>query len=69
MCPELTVDKVMMQVKEQNQVMAYLPDLPKNGKLYVERDFLFAIVNTRDICWNCKLKCVNRAESFNFIAK
>lgn len=48
MCPELTVDKVMMQVKEHNQVMAYLPDLPLNGKLYVERDFLFAIVNTVD---------------------
>jgi hypothetical protein len=28
--------------------MAYLPDLPQNGKLYVERDFLFAIVNTVD---------------------
>lgn len=28
--------------------MAYLPDLPQNGKLYVERDFLFSIVNTVD---------------------
>ena len=48
MCPELTVHKVMMQVKEHHQVTAYLPDLPENGKLYVERDFLFAIVNTVD---------------------
>jgi hypothetical protein len=28
--------------------MKYLPDLPANGKLYIERDFLFTIVNTID---------------------
>ncbi len=48
MCTELTVDKVMMQVKEHNQVMSYLPELPKNGKLNVEREFLIKIVNIAD---------------------
>ena len=28
--------------------MRFLPDLTDNGKQYIERDFLFAIVNTID---------------------
>jgi hypothetical protein len=28
--------------------MRYLPDLPDKGKKYIERDFLFTIVNTLD---------------------
>ena len=37
--------------------MQYLPDPPEKGKYYVEREFLFTIVNTLDrrfvvIYWN-----------------
>lgn len=48
MCPELTVDKVLKQVKGHRDVMLYLPELNENGKQYVERNFLFGIVNTID---------------------
>lgn len=48
MCPELTVERVLKQVKGFKQIMKYLPDLPENGKHYIERDFLFTIVNTVD---------------------
>lgn len=47
-CPEITVDRVLQQVKGQKDVMKYLPDIPLAGKHYIERDFLFSIVNTVD---------------------
>ena len=48
MCPELTVEKVLKQVKVHKQMMDYLPGLTENGKQYIERDFMFGIVNTID---------------------
>jgi len=47
-CPELTVDKVLQQVKAHKEIMRYLPELSVTGKQYVERDFLFCVVNTLD---------------------
>ena len=35
-------------MKRHNHIVEYLPDLSENGKKYIERDFLFAIVNTID---------------------
>jgi hypothetical protein len=48
MCPELTVERVLKQVQGHREIMRFLPDLTDNGKQYIERDFLFAIVNTID---------------------
>ena len=45
-CPELTVKTVMEQVKAQ--FMVYLPDFKDGAKNYIDRDFLFCIVNTID---------------------
>ena len=47
-CPELTVDKVLQQVKPHREIMKYLPEPSVTGKQYVERDFLFCVVNTID---------------------
>ena len=47
-CCEITVDRVLQQVKGIKDIMKYLPDIPLVGKHYVERDFLFSIVNTVD---------------------
>jgi len=47
-CPELTVENFMKQVKAHQQIMAYLPDFKDGAKNYVERDFLFCVVNTID---------------------
>ena len=35
-------------MKRHNHIVEYLPDLSENGKKYIKRDFLFAIVNTID---------------------
>ena len=42
------VENVMKQVKAHQQIMAYLPDFKDGAKNYVERDFLFCVVNTID---------------------
>ena len=47
-CHELTVERVLAQVRAHREIMQYLPDLPEKGTPYVERDFLFTIVNTLD---------------------
>ena len=47
-CPELTVERILQRVKDHKEIMRYLPDLLDKGKKYVERDFLFTIVNTLD---------------------
>ena len=47
-CPELTVERILQRVKDHKEIMRYLPDLPNKGKKYIERDFLFKIVNTLD---------------------
>ena len=47
-CPELTAANVMQQVKAHQQIMVYLPDFKDGAKKYIERDFLFCIVNTID---------------------
>ena len=48
MCPELTVERVLKQVQGHREIMSFLSDVTDNGKQYIERDFLFAIVNTID---------------------
>ena len=48
MCAELTVERVLKQVQCHREIMRFLSDLTENGKQYIERDFLFAIVNTID---------------------
>ena len=48
MCPELTVERFLKQVKGHREIMHFLPDVTDNGKQYIERDFLFAIANTID---------------------
>ena len=35
-------------IKGHKQLLAYLPDIPEKAKQYIERDFLFTIVNTID---------------------
>ena len=47
-CPELTVANVMQQVKAHQQIMVYLPGFKEGAKKYIERDFLFFIVNIID---------------------
>ena len=47
-CPELTVDKVLQQVKPHREIMKYLHEPSVPGKYYVERDFLFCVINTID---------------------
>ena len=47
-CPELTVANVMQHVKAHQQIMVYLPDFKDGAKNYIERDFLFCVVNTID---------------------
>ena len=46
--PELTVARVIKMVREHKSVMQYLPTVSEDGKQYIERDFLFDIVNTCD---------------------
>jgi hypothetical protein len=46
MCPELTVESVYDKVKNHKEIMMYLPDSAEDH--YIERDFLFTIVNTCD---------------------
>ncbi len=48
MCPELTVERVFKQVQGRREIIRFLSDVTDNGKQYIERDFLFAIVNTID---------------------
>ena len=47
-CPELTVEKILQRVQPYKEIMQYLPDPPEKGKYYVERHFLFTIINTLD---------------------
>ena len=47
-CPELTVEKILARVQAHKEIMQYLPDPPDKGKYYVERHFLFTIINTLD---------------------
>jgi len=47
-CPELTVKKVMQQVKAHQQIMVYLPDFKDGARNYIDRNFLFCVVNTID---------------------
>ena len=47
-CPEITVDRVLQQVRGIKEIMKYLPDIPLAGKYYIEREFLFSVVNTVD---------------------
>ena len=47
-CPEITVDRVLQQVRGIKEIMKYLPDIPLVGKHYIEREFLFSVVNTVD---------------------
>ena len=46
--PEFTVERVLKQVQGYREIMRLIPDFSDNGKQYIERDFLFAIVNTID---------------------
>ncbi len=39
MCPKLTVERVLKQVKGQREIIRFLSDLTDNGKQYIERDF------------------------------
>ena len=48
MCPELTVERVLSQVKAHPSMLEYLPTISDTGKQYIERDFLFNVVNTID---------------------
>ena len=48
LCPEITVERVLEQIKNIKEFMIYLPDLPEIGKSYIERGFVFAVVNTID---------------------
>ncbi len=48
MCSELTVERVLKKVQGHREIMHFLYYLTDNGKQYIERDFLFAIVNTID---------------------
>ena len=48
MCPELTVERILKQVKDHKEITRYLPRIDEKGKQYMERDFLFSIVNTID---------------------
>lgn len=48
LCPELTVERVLKLIKGHKQLVAYLPDISEKAKQYIERDFLFTIVNTID---------------------
>ena len=46
-CPELTVARVIKMIKGHDTVMEYLPNV-SDEKPYIEREFLFDIVNTVD---------------------
>ena len=46
--PRIYFKRVLKQVQGHREIMRFLPDLTENGKQYIERDFLFAIVNTID---------------------
>ena len=48
MSPEITVERVLEQIKNIKDFMIDLPDLPETGKSYIERGFVFAVVNTID---------------------
>ena len=49
-CPQLTVGEVINQIKSIDQITRYLPDLcvKDRSRAYIERGFLFAIINTCD---------------------
>ena len=47
MCPELTVERILKQVKDHKEITRYLPFIERADQ-YMERDFLFSIVNTID---------------------
>ena len=49
-CPKLIVSEVINQIKSIDEITRNLTDLPINwkSKSYIERGFLFAIVNTCD---------------------
>ena len=40
--------RVIKMVRSHPTVMEYLPSVPDDGKAYIEREFLFDIVNTVD---------------------
>ena len=46
--PELTVERILKQVKDIKEITRYLPRINESGRQYMERDFLFSIVNTID---------------------
>ncbi len=48
MCPELTFERVLKQIQGYREIMRFLSDVTDNGKQYIERDFLFEIVNTNE---------------------
>ena len=48
MCPELTVERILKQVKDHKEITRYLPFITERANQYMERDFLFSIVNTID---------------------
>ena len=39
MCPEITVERVLEQIKNIKEFMIYLPDLPERGKPYIRGVF------------------------------
>ena len=48
LCPEITVERVLEQIKNIKEFMIYLPDLPEIGKSYIERGFVFAVVKLKN---------------------
>ena len=44
----LTVARVIKRVQSHSAIMLYLPTVSETGKQYIEREFLFDIVNTID---------------------
>ena len=47
-CPELTIEKVLAIAQQHDSIMQYIPDLKDEGNQYIERQFLFTVVNTCD---------------------
>ena len=47
-CPKSAAERLFKEVQGEREIMRLIPDFTDNGKQYIERDFLFAIVNTID---------------------
>ena len=45
---ELSTHRVLNLVKVHNDITAYLPDLEEGRNSFIERDYLFNIINSRD---------------------